>query len=471
MDRHRRESKDTGSSRDHRRSRSPLQPRNSEGGYRSRRSRSSDKNKSSKDSGDASRKRSDDDIRHKESSKDKYDDARGRNYDYNEKRKFSESNRSRGRDGEASSGGKSSSSHNREDDRERDKAFMKKDTANREDAVVIRNSSCSSSSSFKRSRRSSSPPSSTIRDVVGEKSQIVRETSKRSTRPTESSRDPGRTGDDSDNLQSESQKGSHTDDHSSTACIESDIKTSEVRDVDDHGREVRSRRESSISKASRYGDDYSRRDDSSRGRTDTGRAEGHRRSDTREGGTREKTDRHRSTHKDFSPERGERRLRDAVEGTSRKDQGPLRHQYGPGGQDNDFSTGSGQGGNGNGNGGSREVPGPHGGGVDMWGTGKGTNMSEGGFGQNGGMAPFAGWEGQGSQQGGGGGRERAPTSESFRDDWHRGHQHHSNFPAGPNGFMGGQTGGRFDQFALQPSSEFDKRQWGWDQQQQQQVAQ
>lgn len=451
--------------------------KNGEGEHRSRRSRSSDKIKSSK--------RSDDELRHKESSREKkYDDERGRNDDSTDKRKFCESNRSRGRDGsrsrEVSSGGKGSSSYNIDNDRERDKTFAKKDTDNREDATVIRHASISSSSSSKRPRRSSSPSSSTIRDVVAEKSQIERERAKKTGRPTDSSRDSGRKGDDGDTLQPESQKGLHRDVRHDDACTERDFKTKEIHDVDDHGREVRSRRESSTNNCDKNGDESTHRDESSRGRTDTGRAESQRKSDVREGSTREKTDRSRGTHREFSPESGERRLRD----TERKDQGPSRHQYGPGGQENDFSPGSGQGGgrnwvgvgvehnisgNGNGNGnGGREGSGPHGSSLDMWGMGMGMDMSEGGFGRKAGIIPFSpsGWDGATStstpQQGQGAGRP-----EGFRDDSYRGYQQHPSFPAGPNGFMGGQGGGRFDQFVSQPSSYFDKTQWGWEQQQQQ----
>ena len=514
MDRHRRDSRDGGESKERRRSKSrDRQERRyskgheDSGGNKSKSSRSEDRSRSTRDnttSGEPSRKRSDNESRLTDESRErKPRDSDRTNDTSNSRRPVDDSKSSRvGRDDAGNRDAVDNTGRDAGRSSQRDSS-RKSETFKRSDS----NNGCKSSDGMnsrtdKKPRRSRSPSRR-------ESNNDVNVNSKEPTLKRSNSKDDrgeaGRNGDYRDEIVDHKVRSVTDNDGSSANKDDRSRKGSGTREIDDHGRERRSRNvevlkvdSSSSSKREESNKDIdSRRRDSERNRGDGNDrvARGESKGDRVEGrlqiadslGTGNPDWRSRGATEGKPVGEGSS-MRRHQGGPPPRNQNQNQNQYGPGSKGEDFKPSDGNSswssnnapfggqelGRDRGRGNRDDFNGTSAHDTGMWGTG----MSMGGaFAPK--MPPFSGWGNGTDERKGMGG---VMSGEGFNDDWRQQQsQSQQQFPyqEGSNNFPGSAGGGgrgggdahhagRMDHYSAPPFGDFNQNYlWEWNQSQQQ----
>lgn len=509
MDRHRRDSRDGGEQKERRRSKSrDRQDRRYSKGHeeiganRSRSSRSVERSRSSRDniaSGETPRKRSDNDSKIIDESREKRPRDSDRANDASNSRKPSDDSKSsRGRD---DAGSRDTVSHRGSDagrSSQRD-SKTRGETVKRNDSHNGGKSSDDiSSRTDKKPRRSRSPSnreSTTEKKVNAEKSS-VKQSERRDSRG-----EGGRNGELRDEKVDGKVRSVSDNDGSHATNDDRPRKGSGTREVDDHGRERKSRILDSLkveSSSSSKREENSKDGDSRRRDSERSRGDGNDRV-ARGDGKGERTEGRLQIADSLGTVNGDWRSRETPEGKAanegssmrRHQGGPPRNQnqnqYGPGSSGDDFSSSDANNWNGanpafggqelsreRGRGNREDFNGSTGNDIGLWGAGMGMG---GAFPPK--LPPFNGWGSGADERKGMGG---AMPGEGFYDDWRQRQSQQFPYQEGSNSFSAGvgeraggagQGGGdghhanHMDNYPGQPFGDFNQSQpWGWNQSQQ-----
>ena len=509
MDRQRRDSRDGGESKERRRSKSrDRQERRyskgheESGGNRSKSSRSEERSRSTRDnttSGEPSRKRSDDESRVTDESRERKPRDSDRVSDTsNSRRPVDDSKSSRGRDdaGNRDAVDNTGSEAGRSSQRD---SSRKSEALKRSDS----NNGCKSSDGMnsrtdKKPRRSRSPSRRESNNDVNVNS---KEPTLKRSESKDTTGDSGRNDDYSDEKVDHKVRAVTDNDSSNANKDDRSRKGSGTREIDDHGRDRRSRNvdplkvdSSSSSKREESNKDIdSRRRDSERNRGDGNDrvARGESKGDRVEGrlqiadslGTGNPDWRSRVATEGKPVSEGSS-MRRHQGGPPPRNQNQNQNQYGPGSKGEEFKPSDGNGNNWSSNNasfGGQELGRDRGRGnrddfngssahdTGMWGTG----MSMGGaFAPK--MPPYSGRNGTDERKGMGG----AMSGESFNDDWRQQQSQQFPYQEGSNIYSGGAGGGgagggnahhasRMDHYSAPPFGDFNQnQQWEWNQSQQ-----
>ena len=509
MDRHRRDSRDGGEQKERRRSKSrDRQDRRYSKGHediganRSRSSRSVERSRSSRDntaSGDTPRKRSDDDSKISGESREKRPRDSDRANDASNSRKPSDDSKSsRGRD---DAGSRDTVSH-RGSDAGRSShgdSSTRGETVKRNDSYNGGKSSDDiNSRTDKKPRRSRSPSNreSTTEKKVNAEKPLSRQSERRDSRG-----EGGRNGELRDEKVDSKVRSVSDNDGSHAINDDRPRKGSGTREVDDHGRERKSRTSDSSkveSSSSSKREESSKDGDSRRRDSERNRGDGNDRV-ARGDGKGDRTEGRLQIADSLGTINGDWRSRETPEGKAanegssmRRHQGgpprnPNPNQYGPGSIGDDFSSSDTNNWNGanpafggqelgreRGRGNREDFNGSTSNDMGMWGAG---------MGMGGAFAPklpsFNGWGNGADERKGMGG---AMPGEGFYDDWRQRQSQQLPYQEGSNNFSagvgvraggGGQGGGdghhtnHMDHYSGQPFGDFNQSQpWGWNQSQQ-----
>jgi hypothetical protein len=495
MDRHRRDSRDGGERKERRRSKSrDRQDRRYSKGHEEigRNSRSVERSRSSRDniaSGETPRRRSDNDSKITDESREIIPRDCDRANDASNSRKPSDDSKSsRGTD---DAGSRDTVSHRGSDagrSSHRDSS-TRGETVKRNDSYNGGKSSDDiSSRTDKKPRRSRSPSN---RESTSEKKVNAEKSSSKQSERRDLRGEGGRNGELRDEKVDSKVRSVQVNDGSHAINDDRPRKGSGTREVDDHGRERKSRISDSSkveSSSSSKREESSKDGDSRRRDSEKNRGDGNDRV-ARGDGKGDRTEGRLQIADSLGTVNGDWRSRETTEGKAanegssmrRHQGGPPRNQnqnqYGPGSGGDDFTSSDVNNWNGanpafggqefgreRGRGNREDFNGSTGNDMGMWGAG---------MGMGGAFAPklpsFSGWGNGADERKGMGG---AMPGEGFYDDWRQRQSQQFPYQAGGAG-GGGQGGGdghhanHVDHYPGQPFGDFNQSQpWGWNQSQQ-----